>query len=503
MALLVVMLLLGLALLAIVDSQTDASARDQRASSSYNGAESVLRGAVTSLGSQDGWVNEFDTNNTACGGVSYTAATTHGTTFGTRLQEFVTRALGSSAGTWKVNICGMTSASESWSETYLTSRVPHSTSTVPNSVWVRAQTTTQAGTRKELRATVARADLRLTPTPLPNEFAIAAGALGTEDVATTTGVLLSSGVQKAILEQILGGGETLIEDDDAKLGVRCGLLNLLPDPDSNNEALCLAGTLASAGDFANLVVPAGDQLTGLLGLDRFVQLPSYQSATNAQLEALELEAKRRGTYYATVGNGADCLPATTDATSVIYIAKVANGNGTDHCKIQTTGSGTSAAGRTAAILVVEQGGVDVIGNDSATTAPTFTGTIYAANKVSPQPAGSGDTLVRLSRRGWVRGAIFADGQGKVSIDPPDVSVTTALCNLLGPLQKLTCQLLSGLGLVDYLINALGVNGLVNALLPQLNNYTAVDRNTDEELYQPKVPTSAEIGGSTFRQIAPN
>ena len=329
--------------------------------------------------------------------------------------------------------------------------------------------------------------------------------MGTEDVATTTNTLLTSG----ILGRILGTDGALIKDGASKLGVRCGLLNLLPDPDTNNEALCLAGTLASANDFAALLGDLGDPLGNTLGLDRFDQLPSYQTATKAQLEAWKLEASRQGNYFATVGNGAPCLPAVTTQTSVVYIGKVASGLGNEHCTISA-----ATPGRTAAVLVVEEGGIDVIGDNVATNYPggstenpTFTGVLYAANRGAPQPAGTGSTLIRLSNRGWVRGAIFADGAGKVSIDPPNVNVTQSLlCTVLGIPQGLLCTLAGTLdGLLNQVLGSTSLtNSLVTALLPVLNTYTAVERNTDAiDRAKPKLPTSANIGSGTFRQIAPN
>jgi hypothetical protein len=489
MALLALMLVLAMALLAIVDVQTKASDRDQRGDSSFNGAESVLNGAVASLGSQDGWVSALDTSTAPCGTISYTAANTQGTVFGANLEQFVTRALGTSAGTWKVNICGMASATESWDESYLTTRVAHSSLPIAETVWVRAQTTA----RGERRAVVARADLKTTPIALPTQYAIATGSLGTDDIGVTSNTLIGG-----LLGGILGTGGKMILDSNAKLGVRCGLLNLV-DPSPDTRTLCLAGTLASVDDFSNLLGTGA--LTDTLGINRFDQLPSNQTAIKAQLDAYKLAAAQQGNYFAAVADNASCLPAATTNASIVYIETVAGG-GT--CRIDAATPG--APGRKAAILIVGTGKILVHGDNNAnnypagpTDNPTFTGVIYAANQND-----SGANVVTIDNRGWVRGAVFVDGPGKTWIDPPNVSVTTALCNSLPLAQKLACQLLSGLQLVDYLINALGLGPLVAALLPQISNYTAVQRDTTViNAAKSNVPNSANMGSGTFRQLAPN
>jgi len=486
-ALITLMLALGLAMLAIVDTQTGASARDQRADASFNGAESVLGGAVAALGSQDAWFSIDTLDNTPCGETTYTAANTAGTAFGTNLKEFVTRALGNVAGNWKVNLCGVATTTEKWSESYLTSRPGHPILTptspaVAEMIWVRAQTTV----RGEIRAVAARADLKSTPLGLPTDYAIATGSMGTSDFGTSVNTLVTNGMLARILNNSNG---MLIEDAAAKIGVRCGLLNLI-DPNPDTKALCLAGTLASADDFLNLLGPAGAALTDTLGTGRFVQLPSHQTATRAELESYKRQAQIKGTYFANVADGASCLPAGTDQNSVVYIETIGDGNGT--CTI--LGPGTKRA----AILVVGSGRILVSGD--AQDNGTFNGVLYAANQND-----SGGNIVTLANRGWVEGAIFVDGPGKTWIDPPDLSITTALCGLLPLLlDRLTCQLLSGLGLLDFVVNILGVNAVVTALLPQISNYIAVRRDTEMIGWpQAYIPASASIGRGTFRQMAPN
>lgn len=486
MAMITLMLALGLAMLAIVDAQTGASARDQRADSSFNGAESVMGGAVAALGSQGGWNSIDTTDPTPCGEKTYTAANTPGTTFGESLRQFVTRSLGTSAGNWKVNLCAVASTTEPWSESYLITRRAHPTLTsaapaLADMLWVRAQATV----RGETRAVAARADVKSAQKLLPTQYAIATGSMGTSDFGPSVNTLVTNGLLGALLNNSNGA---MIQDLAAKIGVRCGLLNLL-DPNPDTKTLCLAGTLASADDFLNLLGEAGTLLTDTLGTGRFVQLPSHQTATAAEQESWKRQAQINGTYFASLPDGAACLPATTSQTSIVYIETIGDGNGTCHV--------TGPNSRRAAMLYVGSGRIRIDG-DSQDNA-TFNGVVYAANKNE-----SGGNIVSLVNRGWVEGAIFVDGPGKTWIDPPNPSVTTALCNLLPLLQQVTCKLLSGLGLLDFVVGLLGVGPVVQALLPQVSDYIAVQRNT-EMIGWPKayLPESATVGSGTFKQIPPN
>jgi hypothetical protein len=120
--------------------------------------------------------------------------------------------------------------------------------------------------------------------------------------------------------------------------------------------------------------------------------------------------------------------------------------------------------------------VIVQGPGSAATSPTFTGVIYAADNQATNTSAPKD-VVTLTAGGYVRGQVLIDGTGQMRIVMPPVSLGSTLCNLLGPVTKLTCALLSGQQLIDFLLGSLSVSQLVSAIVPQLTSYTAVQRDT--------------------------
>lgn len=483
--LLVITLMLGFALLSVVDTQSQASDKDRKADQTFNAAESVLRTAVTAIGSPAAWMGP---DAQPCGTRTFTATDTRGTQFGTDLQQLMTRTLGTGADVWTVNVCGMATATEAWSDSYLTTRVTGSTAAVPTRVWIRAQSTA----RGHRRAVVTRADLQTVSVPLPDRYAIATGALGTSDLGLTTNTVLGG-----LLGNLLGGGN-LVKDSGAKIGVRCGLLNLV-DPSPDTSSLCLAGGIASVDSFSNLLGTGA--LTDALGTNRFEQLPTNKVATAAQLAAYRAEAQRQGTYYASVSNGAACLPAGTSASSVVFIEEVA-ASGT--CRIDA-----ATPGRRAAILVVKTGRVLVYGDGNTNNHPggsaenaTFTGVIYGANQTSTG-GDLGGTIVTMQNRGWVKGAVLVDGNGRTQLDVPPVSVTSALCNLLPVLARVTCAVLAPLGILNTVLAALGVEAVVNALLPQVADYTAAQRDTALiAAAATAVATGSRTGPGTFSQVTP-
>jgi hypothetical protein len=453
-AMLAVTLALGFALLSIVDTQAQDAHRDTRADAAFNAAEGVLGSAVAVLGTT--WIDgagttRAGTDTKPCGDSAQAWTSSATGSFGATLASTVSQAYGSDAGSWSVNVCSASASDTAWSDSWLTTRVAHASTTSPTILWVRAKATVDGVTR----AVAAQATASTKSLGLPSNLAIATGAFAS-DVTTTTSTL-SSGVVGSLVNKLLSTN-ALITDSSAQVGVRCALLNLL------SGQLCLTGTLAGVGSTVDTL--GLHPLNGLLGTDRNVNLDTWRTASQRQLDAYRREAQSTGVYTASVAANADCMTSSAPG-KVVYIDQV--GSGDDACYIRQT------AVRTAKILVVDKGRVIVQGPGTAATSPTFTGVLYAADNQAANGSAPKD-VVTLTAGGYVRGQILIDGPGTMKISMPQVSIGSTLCNSLG-LLKITCLLIPVGQLVDWLTSTLGVDQLATLILPQLANYTAVQRDT--------------------------
>jgi Tfp pilus assembly protein PilX len=475
--LMVIMLALGFALLAVVDVQGRAAQQESADNTSFNAAEGVARSTAASVaGGRLYWpasasqtVKGDDTKSCGDASQKYTAST--GTPLGKSLAGVVAQAYGSTAGTWNVSVCAVAAVGEAWSTAVLT-RPAHATtyagsaSPIPaadpsNYLWIRAQSTAGGATR----AVVLKVYTRQIAQPLPQTHALITGAVA-NDVVTTTGTLLSAPLVGSLTKSLLGSGG-LFMDTAAKIGVRCGVLSVL-----NSGQLCVSGTLAGVTGVSSVV--AGESLNGLLtatGINRFTDEKSYQVLTDDQIAAYKAEADRTGTHYAAVTNGAACFAGDAPG-KVVYIDKVGSG-GTDKCVLQLN-AGTT---RHAMMIIVEQGGVRVMGTGVASATPTVQSVLYVLNRNSDGKVARGAPgreMVRIDQGGSVDGAVFVDGSGITKVIPPPVSISKATCQSLLGLLSLTCSLAN---LTDSLLGLLSLDQLLTALLPQLSSYTAITRNT--------------------------
>lgn len=478
--LMVIMLALGFALLAVVDVQGRAAQQQSADNTSFNAAEGVARSAAASVaGGLRYWPGsaaqtlEGD-DGKSCGNSEqkYTASTT-GTPLGKSLAGVVAQTYGSTAGTWDVSICAVASVGEAWSAAVL-SRNAHATtyagaaSPIPandpsNYLWIRAQSTAGGATR----AVVLKVYTKQIAQPLPQTHALITGAVA-NDIATTTGTLLSSPLVGGLTQGLLGSGG-LFMGTTAKIGVRCGVLSVL-----NSGQLCVSGTLAGVSGVSSVV--AGDALNGILtatGINRFTDEKSYQVLTDDQIAAYKAEADRTGTHFSSVANGADCF-AGDAAGKVVYIDKVGSG-GTDKCVLQLNAGAT----RHAKMIIVEQGGARVMGTGAASATPTVQSVVYVLNRNSDGKVARGAPgreMVRIDQGGSVDGAVFVDGSGITKVIPPPVSITKATCQSLLGLLSVVC-LTPIATLTDSLLGILSLDQLVSTLLPQLSAYTAITRDT--------------------------
>jgi Tfp pilus assembly protein PilX len=486
MLVMTVMLGAGFAVLSIVDTQSKASGVERVSDSTFNLAEGVLNSDAFLLSRN--WPELASQTpaglTTACGLQSYTGtlATALPTSVAGQIQNLVNQTFSggdyTGGATWKVNICDDTGRTNTWDDSLLTAPAYDSNGPDPTTgirrLWVRAQSTVKARSR----AVVALVQVNVVPT-MPPKFAMLAGGFST-DLTATTGAL-TSGVAGELVKD-LTGSDQLIKPDPSdpsppaggsgKIGVRCAVLNL-----------CVTGAFTALGSGLD---------SFLLGND-YIQYGSPTAASDDAIAQLRKQAQTSGTYYASIANGANCLPASP-AGKVIFIEQV--GNGSQNCVIAATSS--------AKAVIVGSGGIAISGANTL-----FTGVVYALNR---QRLTLGDTgtreVVSISTGAKVKGAVYADGaSGKVGIYPPSLSVAN-LCTALLPgiLNAVLCGTLNALGvtgLLDGLVSRLGVGAVATALLPQLASYGPAildDKATIAALTT--YGSSGTIAG-TFRQVPPS
>lgn len=470
--LLAVTVMLGLALLALTDTQT----REARAQRGSDAAQAIAEGVVAATASalaSNSTTTDWVTSGT-CRTFSGTLSTASGAAVAS-LEGRIASAIrdrfsstsadydGTAYGTaWRVNVCPVAGtlvsgrinqdAEQRWDEAYLTRTVPALVGRAPERValWVRGQArVSRAGTTASSRGRAVATKVRQgTATfDVPTGYAVGTGSFSTEVTTTVNGI--TSG---ALAGGVLGLSKPLIAPNNAatKIGVRCGLLNTLNNPSS----VCLSGTLSGVSGATNSL--GLGTLNTLLGIDRTVTLGTWSMAPSDAQQGYRDAATL---YKETVGGGGsisaktttgvpECFTETTDQNSVVYIGQV--GDGSQYCKLSTT--------RTFKILVIGRGGVQITG--------PVTGVVYAMNL---QECGSDGVCTQAERTsaavrevvridgntGKVTGSVWADGAGgTVGIYPSLTGQSTAapallgnVCNIpvVGPLLSTLNSTLTGVG----------------------------------------------------------
>ncbi len=450
--LLVVAIAASLALLAIVDTQTGESREQRSADSAQTLAEGVVNATGNVLAANP---SLWPTATGACVPVSgdLTAPAPAGTTLAAKIAAEVKarfKPADSSADlasttthttTWTVDVCPVDASDTSrWEETILTrtTTVPVSAAQ-PASVWVRGHASvrsrTAAATPQNARTVVSQVRQSTRSFPVPADFAVGTGAFST-DVSTTLSTSVTSN------STLLGGlVSPLIAAQTSKIGVRCGALATIANPDTT----CLAGALAGVGGVTNAT--GLGKLNGILGL-RNESLSTWTMAPDDAIESWRAEAKRDG-YWRAEGSpilgfgdvrsktvtGGDVL--TRDCFSgnqtgkVVFIEKVGS-TGEEYCNVPESSQ--------AKILIVERGGIRI-------KRGTFTGVVYALNKQECGSDGECSTqerkdadpreVVRIDGNlGKVVGSVWADGAGGSvgiypTLLPPSAISNSSLVNLGG------------------------------------------------------------------------
>ncbi|HUR86598.1 MAG TPA: hypothetical protein VMY78_14745 [Solirubrobacteraceae bacterium] len=509
----VIMLIIGLALLSVVDTQTGASSTQRQGDSAFNYAEGALNSTAFLLSRN--WPEDVSLTPTgtsaSCGNqtLSGTIGAADDSTFAGRIQNQLTDSFGSTGSNdypaattaWTVNICDDTGQTTTWNESLLTASTPAwdangeqtLTGTDASSgaaysykvrrAWVRAR----AQVADRTRTVVGLVQVGVKPV-LPSRYAALVGGFSS-DLMTGVNSLLTGPTLTPVTTALLGQHKLYQGDPSVpgggKLGIRCGL-----------TSGCVLG-----GAFAAL---SATNLSSLLLANDFVQYGSTTAVSKATLDGFRREAKLRGIYRDAVASGGACIPASPSSSGkIVFIEQV--GTGDQYCVINSSAS--------AKMLVVANGRVQLNGGATSGSQTVFTGVIYAGfSQRDSSPTPSSDKVVVIKDYAKVIGAVYIDGAGRLDVRPPPFNVS-ALINTLpicSGLLALTCTLLkntlNALGtdaLLTQLISLVGLTAVVNGLTGQLSGYgPAVTENKALVDAITVYGNSGTIAG-TFRQISPN
>lgn len=488
-----VMLGLGIALLAIVDTQASESGTERTRDRGFNLSESVLNSQAFVLGRN--WPSTAPDNNPACnaeaaGFGDIIGADTTPSTATARLRANLNASYSDPAyagATWQVNVCDDDDGKTVWDDMLLDRK--NWDSNANSRVWVRAQSTVGDKTR----VVVGLVNVRSSPA-LNARFGLVSGNL-TDDLGTSINTVGSNALG-GVLGDLLNTTPTVAPDpaltptsppSSGVIGLRCsaGDISLIPD------STCVSGTIGAAG-----ALPA---VSPLLDAGKIEQFPRITAASGADIGQLRKDAVASSTYYSSSPGGDDPASApacefttntgTRSASTVVFIEKV--GNGDQYCSLGV------AAGVQYKALVIGSGRVILRGDGTVTAAPvhtvsgpqvnTFSGVVYALNlQRHPEADGGlglgdsaspGRVVVRIDNGAHVKGGVYADGKSaKVAIYPPPLTIdsNTLVDQLVPCIDLLSCAdnaLVKSLetlrAIVDDLIGRVGLTPTVNAILDQV------------------------------------
>jgi hypothetical protein len=544
-----VMLVLGLALLSIVDTQASQSTSERSRDRAFNLSESVLSSQAFVLSrywpsTPPSAISEPSVVPTAVGEQTCNAAIAgFGDIIGStalaiddvdRLRANLNASSTDKAYTgasWQVNMCDDTGTSTVWSDSLLTTQ-KNWDKNANNLMWVRVQSTVEGKTRSLAGLVRVRS-----VEPFSSKFGLVAGSVN-DDLGTTVDTLASN-VAGGVLASVLGTTPTVAADPtqaaaspptSGVTGLRCGALDMKAIPLST----CVSGTLGALGSTDGLPI-VNNLLTG----GKLAQYPTLTTATAGSIAQLRAQAIATKTYYsssvgsASTATGAGAPPACDFSTNtgvrsvdtVVFIEKV--GTGDQYCRIDV-GSGVRWKA-----LVIGSGRVIIRGNGTTTAAPTFgaipevaqtntfSGVVYALNLQRlpvadggmaglNDAASPGREIVRIDNGAHIKGAVNTDGKsGKVGVYPPTqaldmVALKHAVCDPLPLVNRLLCNTL---GAVGDLLNTLGlgilnnlINGIVAQLGPQRVTYGSAITSDVAAIKRVTVYGTAGVVAGTFRDL---
>lgn len=519
-----VMLALGLALLAIVDTQASESTDEATRDRGFNLAESVLTSEAFVLGRNwptTGVGNCFQTG--AGFGDTIGAAPAAGDSAQTlRLRDNLNVSYQDDAydgATWQVNLCDDTAPSNVWSDALQNNH--NYDANANGKLWVRSQATVNGKTR----ALVGLVKVRQTAA-MNQKWGLVAGSVA-EDLGPATSAITGNNLVTTLTGNLLTTNPPVAADPDVPspgsgvTGLRCGLLDNV-----DQVKTCVTGAIGALS-----VVPA---VNTLVTNGRFEQFPTQTSTSPVTIGQMRKEAIDDATYMATAPGASTVAAApscgisyASDASKVVFIEKV--GTGDQYCVLDVTSSKRWKA------LVIGSGRIIIRGSNSitpysTTTSNRLTAVVYALNLQSDHAVASPQIdVVRIDRGARVVGAVHADGKNAaVRIVNPDFD-TNALINAVLCDNAVTCSLaptLIGLvgtlglsGTVDALINGRclvslpllgctvylpgqGLNEVVGGITTQLTAYgSAINADTDV-INALTVFSSSGVMPGTFRDLQP-
>jgi type II secretory pathway pseudopilin PulG len=376
MIVLFIMLLLGLAVMATVNSQVNETGHEKAGEASFNLADSVLQAEAYQL--QASWptgaqptCNQSSPQTVGCEGVALTnslSSSYAGPTY--------------AGATWTAQVLDDTGGKDYYSDSLAANpATPSYDANGDGRVWVRVQALV-GGQKRVLVEQMVRTDSVVT---VPDNT-VTAGAVYTENL----------------------GNKVIIEAHDQSSGltgnveVRCGSGTTQPVQGQGN---CLGWSSAkgqldpSTAYGAGYVDPNG----------------GYQTLSDSKIAALVQTAQAAGTYYAT----GTCPPAGTAGVVVVQNAD---------CSYQGNDTWNTAASPGALIFL--QGSVAFNGNE------TFYGVLYMANQAGTIPPCSGSTLsapplVDVHGNATVYGAVFVDRCGVVAVGESHTNISFSTNALAG------------------------------------------------------------------------
>ena len=470
-----IMLALGLAVLAIVDTQANESTSEQTRDRAFNLSESVLTSEAFILGRS--WPETAPSPDPSCN----SSLTSFGDTIGSsaapstataRLRPNLNVSYTDAAytgATWQVNICDDVEGSTVWDDSLLANKSwdsnPQADGTFGNGkLWVRAQSTVAGKTR----AVVGLVKVRETAA-LDAKYGLVSGSI-TEDLGPTTAALTNNSLVTALTNGLINSNPPVLQDAaypvpaSGVTGLRCGLLDNV-----DQVKTCVTGAIGALSS-----VPA---VNTLVTQDRFEQFPTSESTSQNAIGQMRTKAKATpGAYIATSNGGTlaaapACAPTSggglpaSSPNTVLFIEKV--GTGDQYCVIDVSTSRTYKA------VVIGSGRVIIRGSNSITdysvaTSNRLTAVVYALNLQTADHAANVNNptinptreVVRIDRGARVTGAVHADGKtAQVNIVAPDFNSTALINGLLCP------GALCGLaGTVTGLLATTGLNGVLDGLI---------------------------------------
>jgi Tfp pilus assembly protein PilX len=396
--LLSVMLIMGLGLLALVDTQAKRSGKERVNDSTFNLAEGALNAEAFLISRS--WPSTAPAATTC----STTAAINGDINTSSAIQKILVASFGAhdyaAGATWKVNVCDDTNSSaDTWSDTKLGSASGYDQN-ANGKVWIRAQTTVHG----QKRAVAAMIVVQRPPL-LPSNYAVLGGGFSNE--LTWASNQLTAG---ALLSPLLSGLLSQNKMINGTIGVRCGL-----------SSGCIEGAFTAL---------SATPLKTLLLANNTVHYGSDAALSEDALDGLRNQAKTDGTWVQTVAANGSCIPAGAGSGSIVFVEEVGDGRN-DYCTISTTSNPSYR------MVVVNNGRLKVQGTG------TVTAVVYGANH---QRVALGDDriargcanlanlvgdpceVVRVEAGAHVKGSVFADGlTGDVNIYP-QYTVNSSACS---------------------------------------------------------------------------